>query len=195
MTSLVRRLPLCVVIISAVYSAGCQDYLVFTTSTKFGLEATQEAEQPPKLTLGYKRAEMVIIPARKSNASVTKASAHKPVAEGDANENNNAADNAASRTGPANSQQIITNEDTYSVLGDFCVTANPSLIDFFNSIKSDTTAPDSLQIRAVFATGLAAQEAARNDDMQSVFAMYASQHAQKPVLHKQCFPEPLRNDE
>lgn len=172
MTSFARRQLVPAVIALAFFSSACQDYLVFTTSTKFGLEATQEAEQPPKMMLGYKRAEMVIIPARKLNASVTK-----------------------SPTDSGKPQQVITNEDTYSVLGDFCVTANPSLFDFFKTLKADSTAPDSLQIRAVFATGLAAQAAAHNDDMQSVFAMYASQHAQKPVLHKQCFPEPIQNDE
>lgn len=43
--------------------SGCNNYLVFSTATKFGLDISQEAGQPPKMALGYKRAEVVIIPA------------------------------------------------------------------------------------------------------------------------------------
>lgn len=129
---------------------GCQDYLVFTTATKFGLEVTQEPEQPPKMLLGYKRSEMAIIPARKATAK-------------DGN-------------------------DTYSVLGDFCVMANPSLLDFWNNLKPEKEVSDSLHIRSIFATGIAAQKAAENPHMQELFGIYAADHAKKTVSHKTCFP-------
>lgn len=48
---------------------GCNNYLVFTTSTKFGIDISQDAGQPPKMVLGYKRAEIAIIPSDRKPAT------------------------------------------------------------------------------------------------------------------------------
>ena len=115
------------VIIPFVFLSGCaEDYLVFTTGTKFGLDISQQPDQPPNLVLGYKRLELASIPAIKKNAT--------------------------------------TSEDTYSVLGNFCVKADPQLLGPFNQ--------DSLQIRSVFSTGMAAREIADNPAMQLFFARH-----------------------
>lgn len=101
MTSLplLRGLRLLCVVAAACSSVGCKDYLVVTTATKFGLEISQVAKEPPKIALGYKREETTIIPAE-----------HRNTTSGNASE---------------------AQTDTYSVLAEFCVMANPSLWDFF----------------------------------------------------------------
>lgn len=133
--------------------SGCNNYLVFTTSTKFGIDASQDGNQPPKVVLGYKRAELAIIPAD-----------HKAATEA---------------------------EDTYAVLSNFCVMANPSLYDWTDTIKTrDTTSQDvkdSLQIRSIFATGMAAREAAKNKAIQTHFARAVLQHTHTGASEKHCF--------
>jgi hypothetical protein len=62
---------------------------------------------------------------------------------------------------PASRKNASATEDTYSVLAYFCAKYDPIL-------SQSTT--DSLQIRSVFTTGMAAQTAASNTDMQRFFA-------------------------
>lgn len=120
--------------------SGCNNYLVFTTSTKFGLDVSQEAGQLPKMSLGYKRAEAAIIPAEHNRANDT--------------------------------------EDTYAVLSAFCVMANPSILDWSN---------DGLQILSIFATGLAAREAAETEAIQNHFARAVMKRNRDAATDKNCF--------
>ena len=57
-------------------SAGCKNYLVFTTATKFGLDASQRADRTVEVTLGYQRAEVVSIPACREDEGVDPAESH-----------------------------------------------------------------------------------------------------------------------
>jgi hypothetical protein len=41
---------------------GCRNHLVFTTSTKFGLDISQKANQTVDVTMGYQRAEFASVP-------------------------------------------------------------------------------------------------------------------------------------
>lgn len=108
---------------------GCvKDYLVFTTGTKFGVDISQQADQPPTMLIGYKRSEIASIPAKKENAT--------------------------------------EEEDTYSVVGNFCVMVDPQLF-------ATSQTRDSLQIRSIFSTGLAARDIAANPAMQVFFARRA----------------------
>lgn len=61
-------------------------------------------------------------------------------------------------------------KDTYSVLGYFCVMANPSLWDAIKALApfSDDV-PDALQISSVFATGLSAQQLGQDPVMREFF--------------------------
>lgn len=140
-------------VVSLASLSGCNNYLVFTTATKFGIDASQDGNQPPKMVLGYKRAELAIIP-----------SDHK----------------AATQT-----------EDTYAVLSDFCVMANPSLYDWTDTIKTrdrkSQDIKDSLQIRSIFATGMAAREAAENEAIQAHFARAVLQRTHTGASEKNCF--------
>lgn len=129
--------------------SGCNNYLVFTTATKFGLDVSQEAGQPPKMLVGYKRAEIAIIPATHTNADETK--------------------------------------DTYSVLGDFCVHADPSLRAWWDGIKGAPNVADSLQIRSLFVTGYAAQEAAGDKDIQKYFEKAVKDRSSTGSSEKHCF--------
>lgn len=129
--------------------SGCNDYLVFTTATKFGLDVSQESGQPPKMLVGYKRAEVAIIPATHKNADET--------------------------------------NDTYAVLGDFCVHADPSLRAWWEGIKGTPNVPDSLQIRSMFITGYAAQKAAEDTAIQEFFAKAVKDRSSSGSSDKQCF--------
>ena len=62
---------------------------------------------------------------------------------------------------PVTQKNASATEDTYSVLAYFCAKYDPIL-------SQSTT--DSLQIRSVFTTGMAARAAASNADMQRYFA-------------------------
>ena len=127
---------------------GCNNYLVFTTATKFAIDVSQDGNQPPKVVLGYKRAEVAVIPAEHRAATAT--------------------------------------EDTYAVLGNFCVMANPSLSDWIGSMIKKGN-PDSLQIRSVFATGMAARQAAETKEIQSFFARATLQRTATGATDKHCF--------
>jgi hypothetical protein len=112
---------------------GCvKDHAVFVTSTNFGIDVSQQSDQPPKMLVGYKRQEGVFLPAEHQNAGDGK--------------------------------------DTYSVLGYFCVMANPSLWDFIKALApfSDDV-PDALQINSVFATGFSAQQLAQDEGIREFF--------------------------
>lgn len=157
MTSIQRTrkalLPIACLIVATATLSGCNNYLVFTTATKFGIDASQDGNQPPKVVVGYKRAELAIIPAD-----------HKAATE---------------------------SEDTYAVLSDFCVMANPSLYDWMDTIKTRDRNPqdikDSLQIRSIFATGMAARKAAENEAIQAHFAHAVLQHTHTGASEKHCF--------
>lgn len=134
---------------------GCENYLVVTTATKFGLEVSQVANEPPKVALGYKREETTIIPAEHRNATV---------------------DGAGSQT------------DTYSVLAEFCVMANPSLWDFIRALSSTTNdVPDGLQIRSFFATGIAATKAADSVQTRQYFRDNILERTSDKRAEKRCF--------
>ncbi len=140
------------VLISVGTLPGCNNYLVFTTATKFAIDVSQDGNQPPKVVLGYKRAEVAVIPAEHRAATAT--------------------------------------EDTYAVLGNFCVMANPSLYDWIGSmIKKENSQDikDSLQIRSVFATGMAARQAAETAEMQAFFARATLQRTTTGATEKHCF--------
>ncbi|NOS78502.1 MAG: hypothetical protein HOP35_11210 [Nitrospira sp.] len=141
------------ILISGLSGSGCNNYLVFTTSTKFGIDISQDAGQPPKMALGYKRAEIALIP-----------SDHTPA---------------------------TPDTDTYAVLSDFCVMANPSLYDWTDTVtkskSSSTEVKDSLQIRSIFATGMAAREAAKTEAIQTHFAQAALRRTHAGVTEKHCF--------
>lgn len=65
-----RGASICVLAGMLLQGAGCatKDYLVFITATKFGLDASQLPDQPPRAILGYKRMEYVSNPASKQPA-------------------------------------------------------------------------------------------------------------------------------
>jgi hypothetical protein len=134
---------------------GCENYLVVTTATKFGIDITQVAKQPPKVVIGYKREETSIIPADHLNAE----------------------------SGP-NGEET----DTYSVLAEFCVMANPSLWDFFDSLSSRSRdVPDGLQIRSFFATGIAAITAAKSVQTRQYFKESVLERTTDKRKDKRCF--------
>lgn len=116
--------------------SGCatKDHLVFVTATKFGLDASQLPDQPPRAILGYKRMEYVSNPATKQAAEVTD-------------------DLKAVKT------------ETFSTYSSICVMANPSIWKFIKDIVPGTTPEDSLQIRSVFITGIAARSATKHPDI------------------------------
>jgi hypothetical protein len=134
---------------------GCENYLVVNTSTKFGLDISQTAKQPPKVVIGYKREETAIIPADHQNAE---------------------------------SGKDQEQEDTYSVLGEFCVIANPSLWDFVQGLSSaNNNVPDSLQIRSFFATGIAASKAAKTAQTRHYFTENVLKRTSDKQKEKRCF--------
>ena len=66
--SLVKAVALAVT--SVTLLSGCRNYLVFSTATKFGLDASLRSDQQPELTFGYQRAEVVSIPLSQTNRAV-----------------------------------------------------------------------------------------------------------------------------
>jgi hypothetical protein len=134
-------MPFCLAVAVTTF-IGCENYLVVTTATKFGIDISQVAKQPPTVVIGYKRQETSIIPADHQN---------------------------------------------YSVLSDFCVMANPSLWDFFDTMAGKD-APDSLQIRSFFATGIAAARAANSVQTREYFRNAVLQRTnENNQKEKQCF--------
>ncbi|CBK43371.1 protein of unknown function [Nitrospira defluvii] len=152
---LLRQLQVVWFVVVAGSFLGCENYLVVTTATKFGLEISQVAKEPPKVVLGYKREETTIIPAEHRNAT---------------------------------SDGTETQTDTYSVLAEFCVMANPSLWDFFESLSSTgRDVPDGLQIRSFFATGLAAAQAADSVKTRHYFRDNMLERTDNKRKEKRCF--------
>lgn len=150
-----RQLHVVWLVVVIAPTLGCENYLVVTTATKFGLEISQVANEPPKVALGYKRDETTIIPAEHRNAM-------------------------ANETGPQT--------DTYSVLAEFCVMANPSLWDFFEGLSPKANnVPDSLHIRSFFATGMAANKAANSAETRHYFRDNVLERTNKQHTEKRCF--------
>ena len=118
-------------VLAALLASGCKGYLVFSTATKFGIDISQQGDQTPNISMGYKRAEAASIPVPMGHAS--------------------------------------GQEDVYSVLGYFCVKYNPTL-----NLLSDE---DAVEIRSVFATGLAARKALEHQGLREHFAMKAAEAA------------------
>lgn len=153
--ALFRQLQVVWLVIVTTSSVGCENYLVVTTATKFGLEVSQVANEPPKVSLGYKREETTIIPAEHRNATT---------------------DSTGAQT------------DTYSVLAEFCVMANPSLWDFIRGLSSTPNdVPDSLQIRSFFATGIAAAKAADTVQTRQYFRDNVQRRTSDKRAEKRCF--------
>jgi hypothetical protein len=73
---------------------------------------------------------------------------------------------------PANATET---NDTYSVLGTFCVRYDPNPFS-----------TDSLQIRQLFATGMAARIAAKQEDLQKMFGQ-AAYDIRGKALPQDCF--------
>lgn len=150
-----RQLHVVCLLLIIAATVGCENYLVVTTATKFGLEVSQMAKEPPKVALGYKRDETTIIPAEHMNAT--------------------AEDNG-------------TQTDTYSVLAEFCVMANPSLWDFIAGLSPTAQdIPDSLQIRSFFATGIAAAKASDSIQTRQYFRDHVLHRTSENRTEKRCF--------
>lgn len=113
---------------------ACQNYLIFNTDTKFGLDISQRADQVPEVTLGYQRLAIASIPVITNSPSA----------------------------GSGHSIDANSTNDAYSVIGTFHVFYKPSLI-----VSNPT---NGLQINQVFATGIAAQELAKDPRMAAMFA-------------------------
>lgn len=128
--------------------SGCRNYLAFGTATKFGLDISQRSDQQPEVTLGYQRAEIVSIPTNPQRAK---------------NEPNR------TDTGASAPLDATATNDAYSVLGTFAVHYNPSLLQ-----KDPDFNGRGLVIRQVFATGMAAQLAARDSNMARFFGLHAT---------------------
>lgn len=143
--------------------AGCvKDHAVFVTSTKFGIDISQQADQPPKVLVGYKREEGIFLPAEHENARES----HEDTASPATNPTAGVGDPPREATSPS----YRKSDDTYSVLGYFCVMANPSLWDFIKGIAPfSEDVPDALQITSVFATGFPAQQLAQDESMREFF--------------------------
>ena len=60
--SRLRAVPLAVILLLPLLGGACRNQLAFTTSTKFGLDISQKADQTVDVTMGYRRAEMASIP-------------------------------------------------------------------------------------------------------------------------------------
>lgn len=188
-TRIVSGIPNTAVCLIFLLSAGgcLNDHVVFTTSTKFALDISQQADQPPKMLLGYKREEGVFLP-----------SPHKPGTENSEpgkKDSSSPAAIAASSTTPGgdnskdkaqSTAKQTTRTDTYSVVSFFCVMANPSLWDFIRGISPfGKNVPDGLQIHSFFATGVAAQYAAKNEKIREYFQQAAAPPPER--AEKRCF--------
>ena len=162
---------------------GCvNDHVVFTTSTKFALDISQQADQPPKVLLGYKREEGVFLPSPhepgtiKLKVDVPKQSDVSKPGNGD-------------QLPPA-SKQTTQNDtyshDTYSVVSFICVMANPSLWDAIKGLAPfNKNTPDGLQIHSVFATGVAAQRVSESKEVRNFYRQAAAQMPER--AEKRCF--------
>ncbi len=165
---------------------GCiNDHVVFTTSTKFALDISQQADQPPKVLLGYKREEGVFLPSphkpgtTKLKENVQKQS-HAPKPE-----NGNQPSPAPVQATQSASEQETRN-DTYSVVSFICVMANPSLWDAIKGLAPfDKNEPDGLQIHSVFATGVAAQHVSESKEVRDFYRQAAAQMPER--AEKRCF--------
>ena len=152
---------------------GCiNDHVVFTTSTKFALDISQQADQPPKVLLGYKREEGVFLPSPHEPGTIEEL-------EADVSKSGN-----GDQLPPASKQ--TAQNDTYSVVSFICVMANPSLWDAIKGLAPfDKNEPDGLQIHSVFATGVAAQYVSESKEVGKFYRQAAAQMPKR--AEKRCF--------
>jgi hypothetical protein len=180
-------------VLMSILASGCaNDYVVFTTSTRFAVDISQQPDQPPKVLLGYKREEGIMLPAE-----------HQPALEIDPQEESDLPDHATSgdsgkkddaamvkETTSTNNTKKTTRKasrtDTYSTLSYLCIMTNPSLWDFIKGLSPTVkNVPDGLQIRAFFATGMAAQHASENNAVLKYYEQAAT--PQPDRAEKRCF--------
>lgn len=135
--------------------AGCVDRsVVFVTSTKFGLDASQRQDQKVEVTLGYQRAEVasipMCVPAKGSTGGQTASSSSMTCTE-------------------KNGYDSTGEWDAYSLVGAFHV-------DYGNPF--DTSQP--LTLRQVMATGMAARQIAKDPKLRPGFMVAAEQAVSAP---------------
>jgi hypothetical protein len=166
--------------------SGCiNDHVVFTTSTKFALDISQQADQPPKVMLGYKREEGVFLPSphEPSTTTISESEKKEPRVESDSGSPPSNADPTPPT--PASSKQTMQT-DTYSVVSFICVMANPSLWDAIKGLAPfNNNVPDGLQVHSVFATGVAAQQASEAKEVREFYQRAAAQMPDR--AEKRCF--------
>jgi hypothetical protein len=65
-----RSVVILVVLVTlAVSTPGCARRLAFATATTFGIDVSQQADQSVQMSLGYDRAETVVMPAEEKGVS------------------------------------------------------------------------------------------------------------------------------
>jgi hypothetical protein len=175
-------------------SACMNDYVVFTTSTRFAVDISQQADQPPKVLLGYKREEGMMLPAEHQPALAidpqeeVKSDLLGHATSGGAGQKDGAS-MAKEATSTNNTKKTIrkaSRTDTYSTLSYLCIMTNPSLWDFIRALSpTSKNVPDGLQIRAFFATGMAAQRASENNAVLKYYEKAAT--PQPDRAEKRCF--------
>lgn len=144
---------------------GCVDRsVVFVTSTKFGLDASQRQDQKVEVTLGYQRAEVasipMCVPANRSGSQAT------PTSSMTCSENNG--------------YDSTDRWDAYSLVGAFHV-------DYGNPF--DTSQP--LTLRQAMATGMAARELAKDPKLRPGFMAAADQAVSAPQESTNPTPTPV----
>jgi len=153
-----------VVLVIAV--AGCVDRsVVFVTSTKFGLDASQRQDQKVEVTLGYQRAEVasipMCVPASRSNGP-------------------DGAPSSSMTCSEKNGYDSTGEWDAYSLVGAFHV-------DYGNPF--DTSQP--LTLRQAMATGMAARQLAKDPKLRPGFMVAADQAVRAPQESTNPTPTPV----
>lgn len=178
-------------LLALITAGGClNDHVVFTTSTKFALDISQQADQPPKILLGYKREEGVFLPSphkpgTEDSTPVEAAESPTNTTQNTRKDNDSAttSNTAKKKSDPAST---LTRNDTYSIVSYFCVMTNPSLWDAIRGLSPfSKNVPDGLQIHSFFATGLAAQHAAENKDVRDFYQRASASPTER--AEKRCY--------
>jgi len=126
--------------IAGASAVGCMSKsVVFVTSTKFGLDASQRQDQKVELTFGYERSEVASVPMC------------------DDREGEQPSPNGPSPCAPERGLDARDNWDAYSLLGAFHV-------DYGNPFSAEP-----LVVRQVMASGFAARELAADPSLRSGF--------------------------
>lgn len=192
-----RRLSMLLLVpavLMSILASGCaNDYVVFTTSTRFAVDISQQPDQPPKVLLGYKREEGMMLPAEHQPAleidpqEEVKSDQPGHATSRDSGKKDGASMVEATSTNNANkTTRKPSRTDTYSTLSYLCIMTNPSLWDFIRALSpTSKNVPDGLQIRAFFATGMAAQHASENDAVLKYYEQAAT--PQPDRAEKRCF--------